>query len=80
MLNRAGDGFPCAARNPLVMPKNAPLCRLRAEGPHAEISDFSSGSLLKFRKPIDLPGGHWAYFSQLICALQPGSAATGSLS
>ena len=59
-LSRAGDGSPCAARNPLVMPKNAPLRRLRAEGPHAEISDFSPGSLPKFSTPIDLPGGHWA--------------------
>ena len=59
-LSRVGDGSPCAARNPLVMPKNAPLRRLRAEGPHAEISDFSPGSLPKFSTPIDLPGDHWA--------------------
>ena len=59
-LSRVGDGSPCAARNPLVMPKNAPLRRLRTEGPHAEISDFSPGSLPKFSTPIDLPGGHWA--------------------
>ena len=59
-LSRVGDGSPCAARNPLVMPKNAPLRRLRTEGPHAEISDFSPGSFPKLSTPIDLPGGHWA--------------------
>ena len=59
-LSRVGDGSPCAARNPLVMPKNAPLRRLRTEGPHAEISDFSPGSLPRFSTSIDLPGDHWA--------------------
>ena len=44
----------------LVKPKNAPLRRLRTEGPHTEISDFSPGSFPKPSTPIDLSGSHWA--------------------
>ena len=62
-LSRVCDGFPCAACNPLVMPRSAPLCRLRTEGPHAEILDFSRGSSPKFSTPIDLPWDRWAYSS-----------------
>ena len=63
---------------PLLCPKTPAFRRLRTEGPHAEISDFSPGSFSKFSTPVNLPGGHWAEFPELICALEPRGAATAA--
>ena len=48
---------PCAAWNPIVMPRNAAVRRPRTERPHDQVRGFSPGAFQELTAPMDLPGG-----------------------